>query len=401
MNPSMASNGLPADADGGHGLPLFADVDHPPPSRRLADTSPPFEDPLLREIAESRPLQRLRRIGFLGAVDRIHARNRHNRYDHSLGVARLALLYAKVRHLSRHDTRILAVAGLLHDVGHGPLSHTLEPVFQSRFGISHHKAGFEIIRGESSLGREIPEALARHGVDPNEVNAMIDGTHHGRYGFLFSSPINLDTIEGITRCRSFFLKRSVVVSAEAIVRTIAEHDTLPTPVLDSFWLLKHQMYNLIIHHPLGLLYDGLAQAIVAQDIDRFTPNDFLKDEKQLRRTKRRLFAFLDCARRSPGTLRKALPSSILSHEIKAPIRTFVCNTSVELKRSLDLVARYTQSGTFRKVAIDELLPKDDPTKCPYHMRQEQFSMTASFAPIKASNRCETQHWIDLATLRDS
>lgn len=397
----MASDGLVADLDGGHGLPLFADVEAHFPFRRLADTSYPFQDPLLRELTESRPVQRLRRIGFLGAVDRIHARNRHNRYDHSLGVARLALLYARKRDLSRHDTRVLAVAGLLHDVGHGPLSHTLEPVFRSRFGISHHRAGFEIIRGESSLGREIPEALARHGLDPNEVNAMIEGTHNGRYAFLFSSPINLDTIEGITRCRSFFLKRSIVVSAAAIVRTIAESDTLPTHVLDSFWLLKHQMYNLIIHHPLGLLYDGLAQAIVTQDIDAFTPKDFLKDEEQLRRTKRRLFALLDCARQSPSALRKMLPAAVLSHEIKAPMRTFLCNTSVKLKGSMDLVARYTQSGTFRKVTIDDLLPEEDPTQCPYHMRQEEFSIDASSAPIKASNRCERQLWTDLAMLRNS
>lgn len=398
----MASAGLSADADGGRGLPLFPDMEAPSSFGRPVDTRSLFKDPLLRELIGSRPVQRLRRIGFLGAIDRIQSRNRHNRHDHSVGVARLALLYAKNRNLSQHDTRVLAVAGLLHDVGHGPLSHTLEPIFKSRFGISHHKTGFEIIRGESLLGREIPEVLARHGLDLDEVNAMIEGTHHGRHAFLFSSPINLDTIEGVTRCRSFFLrKRPDVKSAARIVRAISETDTPPTRTLDSFWRLKHQMYNSAIHHPVGLLYDGLAQAVVTQDIDGFEPSDFLKDEEQLRRGKRRLFSLLDCARRSPGTLRTKLPDSILSHEVDAPTRTFFCNTSVELKKSTDLFFRYSQKKTFRRVPIDHLLPPEDPTTCRYRIMQGEFSMSARSAPRATSKRCARPLRPTLATTRSS
>ena len=60
------------------------------------------------------------------------------------------------------------------------LSHTLEPIFKRRFGITHHKAGVEIIRGDSPLGRAIPRALARHRLDPDEIIAMVEGTHPGR-----------------------------------------------------------------------------------------------------------------------------------------------------------------------------------------------------------------------------
>ena len=100
MSRNMA-NGRPAAAFDGDGeLALFPDVEARPPFGRLVDASPLFEDPLLRDLLESRPVQRLRRIGFLGAVDRMQSRNRHSRYDHSIGVARLALLYARIRDLS-------------------------------------------------------------------------------------------------------------------------------------------------------------------------------------------------------------------------------------------------------------------------------------------------------------
>ena len=111
MSRNMANGRLAAASEGGRGLPLFPNVEALSPFGRLVDTLSLFEDPLLGGLIESRPVQRLRRIGFLGAVDRMQSRNRHNRYDHSVGVARLALLYARKRDLSQRDTRLLAVAG--------------------------------------------------------------------------------------------------------------------------------------------------------------------------------------------------------------------------------------------------------------------------------------------------
>lgn len=384
------------------GAPLFPDIEAPTSFRRPVNTPPLFRDPLLQELMRSRPVQRLRRIGFLGAVDRCRSRYRHNRLEHSIGVAQLALLYARNRNLSRHDTRILAAAGLLHDVGHGPLSHTLEPIFKSRFGITHHKSGFAIIRGESSLGREIPDALTRHGLDLDEVHAMIEGTHHGRHAFIFSSPINVDTIEGITRSRSFFLGKSpAVMSAAGIVRTISEANTLPAQMLDSFWRLKHQIYNFAIHHPAGLLYDGLAQAVMTADFDDFAPEDFLRDEWQLRRGKPKLFKFLDYARRSPDGLREILPDAILNHEIDAPIRQFSCDTSVELRTSADLPFRYRQSRTRRQVRIINLLPSKDRTNCRYRVMQGELSPSAEAAPNVKSTKYVKSPGLNLAMKQDS
>lgn len=384
----MTNAGLSLDADDGRGLPLFPELAAPSPFRRPADAQSPFEDPLLEALTRTRPVRRLKRIGFLGAIDRTKSRNWHNRHDHSVAVARLALLYATLRNLSQRDTRVLAVAGLLHDVGHGPLSHTLEPIFKRRFNISHHKVGYRIIRGESRLGRQIPNLLSRYRLDPDEIIAMIDGTHGGPHAFLFSSPINFDTIDGVTRFRSFFLgRRPEVGSAAVIVRAISVTDALPTRTLDVFWHLKHQMYNSVLHGPAGLLYDGLAQAAATRDIHRFTPEDFFKDEPQFRRREPRLFGLLDRARKAPRRLRRGLSDAILDHEIDAPTRTFFRNTSVELKTPGDLVRRYKQSKTFRKASISELLPTEDPTNCPCRVIQPAFSMPAGIAPRKASERC--------------
>ena len=104
-----ASTGFSVDADAGRAVPLFPDMEPPTCSRWPAKAAFLFGDPLLQQLIESRPVQRLRRIGFLGAVDRSQSsqsRNRHNRFDHSISVGAVgAALRQESKPIStRHST---------------------------------------------------------------------------------------------------------------------------------------------------------------------------------------------------------------------------------------------------------------------------------------------------------
>merc|ERR1711871_1151187 len=79
---------------------------------------------------------RLRGVGQLGACRWVFPCAVHNRFEHSLGVAHLARTWTE--HFQRSqpelgidDADILCVtlAGLLHDLGHGPFSHFWDGVF--------------------------------------------------------------------------------------------------------------------------------------------------------------------------------------------------------------------------------------------------------------------------------
>ena len=91
--------------------------------------------PLYNEIMDTKVFKRLQDISFLGAID-YTSRNkkRHNRYNHSISVGTLALYYATLMQLSDYESRHLVLAALLHDIGHGPLSHSMEPAFQKDMG---------------------------------------------------------------------------------------------------------------------------------------------------------------------------------------------------------------------------------------------------------------------------
>mgnify|MGYP001279309371 CR=1 FL=1 len=85
-----------------------------------------WEDSLI-QIINTAEFQRMKRIKQLAAVHHVFPGATHTRFEHSIGVGHLAECFAK-RLIERHPTLpicafTLKLAGLCHDLGHGPLSH--------------------------------------------------------------------------------------------------------------------------------------------------------------------------------------------------------------------------------------------------------------------------------------
>jgi HD superfamily phosphohydrolase len=254
------------------------------------------EDTIFSELVASRAFQRLQSVRFLGGIDYLLVRSpngvrgntRHTRYQHSLGVTRLALVYASKCGLSFADRRLVCVAALLHDIGHAPLSHSLEPVFKETFGLEHHRATEDIIAGRAPLGRDIYEILRSHQVDVQKVIGLISGKEVG-YDAFFAGPINFDTIEGILRTISYAKPGSRLISPEAVteaaLRRSSDHDRI---IVDEFWLCKDTVYHYIINSRTGVLADFACQLFMRRHLDKLTRDDYYLTEAQIFRKLRGL-----------------------------------------------------------------------------------------------------------------
>lgn len=347
--------------DFGLNAPLLADI-APAVGTLRSDEPFAFDDRFLAELCRTRPMRRLQRIGFLGAIDYVKAgtgrsphRRRHNRFEHSLGVAKLAETYSEHRELKLNDRRLIMAAALLHDVGHCPLSHTLEPVFAEEFGATHHQMGHHIIRGETKLGDGIGRVLRAYCVDPEEVIALIDGRHDGPLNFLFSSQINLDTIEGISRCRAFFAPRTAFGSARALTSHLCRSDDLPTSRFDEFWALKHSVYNLFITANVGLALDSVAQAYMRDNISSFTADDFLTTEEHLRCRHGHMFKLFSMVAARAKELRVELSKNWLDVELAVKKRSFFVDENEPLSGVDAINRRYRQSKTTWSIRLGEIL----------------------------------------------
>jgi deoxynucleoside triphosphate triphosphohydrolase SAMHD1 len=106
-------------------------------SRRTNDEIHSFISfcPVMTAIIDSRVFQRLRGLKQLATAYLVYNNGNHSRFEHSLGVAHLAEKLMKcIREkqpamqqcTTEKDVLCVKLAGLLHDLGHGPFSHTFE-----------------------------------------------------------------------------------------------------------------------------------------------------------------------------------------------------------------------------------------------------------------------------------
>ena len=114
-------------------------------------------------MVNSPALQRLRGIRQLAFACLAYPGALHTRFDHTLGVTHVAGMMADELNLTPDERQLVQLAGLLHDIGHGPFSHVSE-VSLSRFADGsklkadqkHHKihelVTAQIIRTDSTLG---------------------------------------------------------------------------------------------------------------------------------------------------------------------------------------------------------------------------------------------------------
>ncbi|HEV2139770.1 MAG TPA: HD domain-containing protein [Candidatus Dormibacteraeota bacterium] len=143
-----------------------------------------------QDVVDAAWLQRLRRIHQLQSAWWVFATAEHSRFQHALGAMHLAgewtrHLYPSLK-VAVQDVpsaqlveETMRMAGLLHDVGHGPFGHFFDENYLDTWGIDHEVVGRELITGPladlvGELGAS-PTADFEHGerIDPRWVAYLI------------------------------------------------------------------------------------------------------------------------------------------------------------------------------------------------------------------------------------
>jgi hypothetical protein len=162
--------------------------------------------PRVQSLIDTAAFRRLAGIGQLGLVALVYPGARHSRFEHSLGVYRLAIEFlARLQHDDRFretvdadDAAAFLAAALLHDVGHWAFCHPLEDMRLP--GLPKHES---LLPGIVSAG-EIGDVLrTQWALDPARVAGLVTGSAEDRAArvlqSLLSGPIDVDKMDYLSR----------------------------------------------------------------------------------------------------------------------------------------------------------------------------------------------------------
>ncbi len=155
-----------------------------------------------RALIDSYPVQRLHRLRQLAGAEYVYPGANHTRFEHSIGVMHLASSVAENPNISQYigedEAEMVRIAGLLHDVGHGPFSHVFEQLLDKELNQTHEDITLWIVKNS-----ELKDTLKKMGYRPEDVGKLAVGRLH-RPGKAFldqiiSSGVDVDKLDFIVR----------------------------------------------------------------------------------------------------------------------------------------------------------------------------------------------------------
>lgn len=162
--------------------------------------------PRVRALIDTSEFRRLAHISQLGLVSLVYPAANHTRFEHSLGVYRLALCYLRrlasdprfTDVVKREDGELLMVAALLHDLGHWPFCHPIEDIQLP--SVPRH----ELFANSFLLESEIADVIRDDwGINPRDVVSLLSEKPRDRahkiLSTMISGPIDIDKMDYLRR----------------------------------------------------------------------------------------------------------------------------------------------------------------------------------------------------------
>ncbi|MFC0186925.1 HD domain-containing protein [Fictibacillus aquaticus] len=211
-------------------------------------------DELIWKLIGTREFQRLRRVRQLGTTYLTFHGAEHSRFSHSLGVYEITRRIMDIFHgrdqWDDSERLLVLSAALLHDVGHGPFSHSFEKVF----GVDHEEFSRDIITGDT----EVNSILRLMGDDfPHKVADVIAKTYPNKLVVsLISSQIDADRMDYLLRDAYFTGVSYGNFDIERILRVMRPTEdgvvikSSGMHAVEDYIMSRYQMYWQVYFHPV-------------------------------------------------------------------------------------------------------------------------------------------------------
>lgn len=240
-------------------------------------------DRVIWDLVDTKEFQRLRRIKQLGTTYLTFHGAEHSRFSHSLGVYEIVRrivdgVFEGREQWNPKDRLLSLCAALLHDLGHGPFSHSFEKVFE----MDHEMFTRKIILGKT----EVNEVLKRVNEDfPKEVAEVIAKTHANKLVVsLISSQLDADRMDYLLRDAYFTGVSYGQFDMERVLRVMRPTEEQVVfkqsgmHAVEDYIMSRYQMYWQVYFHPVTRSAEVILTKILHRAKELYKKNYHFKHE---------------------------------------------------------------------------------------------------------------------------
>ncbi len=239
-------------------------------------------------IIDNPLFQRLRNIIEMGPSNLVFPGATHSRFEHSIGT--MHMMDQMLRHvkkggelLTEDDDQIqkMRIVGLLHDIGHYPLSHTAEHMIMKKLGGKSH-----VEFGISLIEKFFTKSLGNYKI--REITDMIGGRDKSEFGMLISSAFDADKSDYLLRDAYHSGVGYGNIALPRLIRTVSfEKNKIifekDESAVESFLIGRYHMYRSVYHHKTVTAFQVMAERIFGMLVTEgymTHPNEVLKSNSE-------------------------------------------------------------------------------------------------------------------------
>ena len=224
------------------------------------------DDEIIYQLLNAPEFKRLHFIKQLGHMYDVFPSCTHSRFLHMLGCYYLASQITDVyipHYFSTYERMLVLVSALLHDLGHGPFSHTFEFVFNS----NHEQKTQDIILSKSTTINKILSSYDSK--FPSDVCAVLNDSYPNKvFHQLISSQIDVDRLDYLLRDGFFSGTKYATINVDWILKSLnisedqkVVFDFQSLFAIEQYLLARYYMYHQLYLHPRSLAKDVLMRKI--------------------------------------------------------------------------------------------------------------------------------------------
>jgi hypothetical protein len=245
------------------------------------------------DLFDAPEIQRLHNVKQLGLTHLVFPGAHHTRLEHSLGTYNVAYKASKILKLDEDERQLVTCAALLHDIGHGPFSHTLESILRNSLDVNHVDLTERLLFGEYEIfdkkekkyisSQSVHEILSKNNINRELIADIIKGKTPERpyLSQLLDSSIDVDQLDYLIRDAYYTGVAYGLIDIERFLQTLIINDgqlsivRKGVGVVENILMARTLMYSSVYFHKTVRIAELMLSKSIEM-IPNVKPFDFFK-----------------------------------------------------------------------------------------------------------------------------